>query len=159
MCTAFLASATVLLAVLSSPAMSLEATTADERALLAADRAQRDAVASGKPAAVVAISHPDLRINAPSNRILTRDMLAAMVLSGEIRNDVFERTPESVTVTHNLGVVMGSETVQSPPTTEQARLYGTKELKRRYTNVYLLTRGKWLHIARHANLIPPQIAR
>jgi hypothetical protein len=129
------------------------ARTADERAVLAADARQRDAVASIDLKGIAAISHANLRVNAPNNRILTRDDLVRMVGSGEIRNEVFERVPETVVVTGNVGVVMGHETVFPGPDSEQARMYGRKTLDRRYTNVFLREGKVWRHLARHANVI------
>lgn len=130
------------------------AQTPDERAVLAADAQQRLAVASLDIEAIRKISDPHLRVNAPNNRILTREDLMRMVASGEIRNEVFERTPEDVVITGNIGVVMGHEVVLPGITSEQARMYGLKTLNRRYTNVYIRTGGAWHHLARHANVIP-----
>jgi len=129
------------------------ARTADERAVLAADARQRDAVAKIDLKAIAAISHGNLRVNAPNNRILTRADLIRMVGSGEIRNEVFERVPESVVVTGNIGVVMRHETVFPGAASEQARMYGRKTLNRRYTNVFIREGQTWRHLARHANVI------
>jgi len=126
----------------------------DEAAVLAADARQRDAVAKGDLKAIAAIAHPNLRVNAPNNRILTRADLIRMVGSGEIRNEVFERVPEQVVITGDVGVVMGHEVVFPGAASEQARMYGRKTLNRRYTNIYLRGQdGQWLHLARHANVI------
>jgi hypothetical protein len=143
--------------LVSAPAIAAPATsgrTADERAVLAADARQRDAVGNVDLPAIRAISHPNLRVNAPSNRILTREDLVRMVGSGEIRNEVFVRVPETVVVTGNIGVVMGHETVLPGANSEQARMYGRKTLNRRYTNVFVRQGKRWLHLARHANVIP-----
>lgn len=129
------------------------ARTANERAVLAADARQRDAVANVDLTAIAAISHRNLRVNAPNNRILTRDDLIRMVGSGEIRNEVFERIPETVVVTGNIGVVMGHETVFPGAASEQARMYGQRTLSRRYTNIFIREGKIWRHLARHANVI------
>lgn len=90
---------------------SVVGTNPDEIAVLATDVRQSTAVASIDLDAIAAISHPYLRVNAPSNRILTREDLIGRVKSGDIRNQVFERIPEAVVVTGDIGVVMGRETV------------------------------------------------
>ena len=128
--------------------------TADQRALLAADEQQRQAVASRDTAAIFANADPNLRVNAPNNRILTREDLVRMVASGEIRNEVFVRTPGDVIITGDVGVVMGHEDILPGDGSEQARMYGRKTLKRRYTNVYIRRDGAWYHLARHANIVP-----
>jgi len=126
----------------------------EEVALLAADARQRDAVATVNLEAIEEIAHPNLRVNAPNNRILTREDLIRMVGSGEIRNEVFERISEDVVITGDVGVVMGREVVLPGAASEQARMYGRRTLNRRYTNVYILEGGVWRHIARHANIVP-----
>jgi len=127
--------------------------TLDQRAVLAADAQQRLAVASVDVKALGRISDRHLRVNAPNNRILSREDLMRMLASGEIRNEVFERTPEDVVITGDVGVVMGHELVFPGAMSEQARMYGRKTLNRRYTNVYIRSGGSWLHLARHANII------
>jgi len=128
--------------------------TPDEAAVLAADVRQRAAVADVDLPGIAAIAHPNLRVNAPNNRILTREDLVRMVGDGEIRNEVFERVPETVVVTGDVGVVMGRELVYPGAQSEQARMYGRRTLNRRYTNVYLREGGVWRHLARHANVVP-----
>lgn len=137
------------LAAIPAPADQTE----DERAVLAADAQQRLAVASADIEAIGRISDPHLRVNAPNNRILTREDLMRMVASGEIRNEVFERTPEGVVITGDVAVVMGSEVVFPGPASEQAQMHGSKTLNRRYTNVYIRSGMGWRHLARHANVI------
>jgi hypothetical protein len=146
---ASLAAADVPAAVARSP---------DEAAVLDADSRQREAVATIDGEAIAAISHPNLRINAPNNRILTGEDLIRMVGTGEIRNEVFERIPEQVTITGDVAVVMGREKVFPGAASEQALMYGQKILNRRYTNVYLRVAGAWRHVARHANIVPQQVA-
>jgi hypothetical protein len=144
--------------VFASPAgaaaPAVVARSPEEAALLVADERQHEAVASVDLAAIPEIAHPNLRVNAPNNRVLTREDLIRMVGSGEIRNEVFERTPETLIVTGDVGVVMGREVVFPSAASEQSRMYGQKTLSRRYTNVYLREAGIWRHIARHANIIP-----
>lgn len=130
-----------------------ESKTPDEAALVAADATQRAAVATGDSDAIAAIAHPNFRVNAPSNRVLTKEVVLSMVRSGEIKTETFERIPESVTITGDVGVVMGREILQASAGSESARMYGMGTLQRRYTNVFLRVGGKWLHLARHANVI------
>ena len=156
MLKAFPACALVLLscstAAQPAPPTSI-ARSADERAVLAADARQRDAVATVDLKTLAAISHRNLRINAAINRVLTRSDLVRMVGSGEIRNEVFERIPESVVVTGDVGVVMGHEIVFPGAVSEQASIYGRKTLNRRYTNVFIREGRSWLHLARQASVI------
>ena len=55
--------------------------------------------------------HPDYMINAPSNRILRKAQLVAMLAKGEMASEKFVRTMEAASITGNVGIVMGQETV------------------------------------------------
>jgi hypothetical protein len=52
-----------------------------------------------------------------------------MVASGEFRSEGFERTPEDVVITGDVGVVMSREVVLPGAASEQARMHGPKTLK------------------------------
>ena len=127
------------------------ARTAEETSLLAADARQLTAVATADVTAIENLSHPNLRVHAPNTRILTKEEFVRVVGSGQIRDEVAERIPESVTITGDVGVVMGREVTVLPADSEQARSLGTTRINRRYTNVYLRVNGVWRHLARHAN--------
>jgi hypothetical protein len=116
----------------------------EEQSLLAADAWQLSAVSAADASAIDGISHPNLRVNAPNGRVVTKQDLVQAAGSGQIRHEIAERIPESVTITGDIGVVMGRET----------GLSGATQVNRRYTNVYLRENGAWRLLARHANVIP-----
>ena len=123
--------------------------------LRAVDEAQRRMVAEGDTAGLARLAHPNLRINAPGNRVLSRAQFLENMSNGEIAADQFERTAEDVSITGNVGVVMGRETFTPAAGSELGRTYGAVPLLRRYTNVYVRANGRWLWLARHANVAPP----
>ena len=96
-----------------SGAHSAESGAATELAVL--DARQKEMVATADVDGLAQLAHPNLRINAPTNRILTREQFLAMMRSGQIGAEGFERTAESVTVSGNLGVVMGFEVFTRRP--------------------------------------------
>jgi hypothetical protein len=116
----------------------------EEASLLATDARQLSAVAAADGSAIDSISHSNLRVNAPNGRVVTKQDFVQTVGSGQIRNEIAERIPESVTITGDVGVVMGRET----------GLSGAAPVNRRYTNVYLRENGAWRLLARHANVVP-----
>ena len=124
-----------------------------EASLAAMDAKQKDMVAKADINALTALAAPDLTINAPTNRVLTREQFLAMMKSGKIGAEAFERTVESVIISGDVGVVMGSEVFTPTAESELGRTYGRHPLKRRYTNVYQLDHGQWKWLARHANVI------
>ena len=101
------------------------------------------------------LAHRNLRINAPTNVVLSKDQLVEMMANGQIAAENFIRVPESVTITANVGVVMGRETFTPTPDSASGRMFGARPIDRRYTNVYLFEGGKWRFLARHANVVPP----
>jgi hypothetical protein len=117
------------------------------------DETQRRMVAAGDVAGLSSLAHSNLRINAPGNRVLTREQFLANLRNGEIAAEQFERVPENVTVSSAIAVVMGRETFTPAAASELGRTYGAVPLQRRYTNVYVHERGRWLWLARHANVV------
>lgn len=124
-----------------------------EASLRAADEQQRRLIAAGDVDGVARISHPNLIINGPSGRVVMRDMLLQQVRAGEIGKERFERTPEGVKITGQIGVVVGREAVVAAPGSRDFALRGTAPFERRYINVYLFEGGRWLHLARQASVV------
>ena len=124
----------------------------DEASLRAVDQRERDIVASRDVASMDSLAHPNLVINAPVNRVLTREQLLSRLRNGEIAAEKFDRDPEVIRITGNVGVVMGRETFTPVSSSELGRIHGAVPLQRRYTNVYVWQQGKWLWLARHANV-------
>jgi hypothetical protein len=132
---------------------TMPATEPDLASLRATDHAQMSAVSAGDIAALDALAHPDLRINAPTGRILTHQAFFAAMRSGAIGAEAFTRTPEDAVIRGEIGVVMGSEVFTPTAASDLGRQYGAVPLQRRYTNVYVWQDGRWRWLARHANVV------
>ena len=123
--------------------------------VLAIDEQQRFMVAASDVVGLERLAHPNLRINAPGGRVLRRAQFLANMQSGEIAAERFDRTPEDVSISGNIAVVMGGEVFTPGANSELGRTFGARPLQRRYTNVYIWQRGRWLWLARHANVVTP----
>lgn len=132
--------------------------TAEEAALAKLDLSQKEMVARADVQGLTALSAPELTINAPTGRVLSRDQFLAMMRDGRIGAEDFERTVESVSVSGHVGVVMGSEVFTPTAQSELGRTYGAVPLRRRYTNIYQRNHGRWHWFARHANVVPGKAA-
>jgi hypothetical protein len=121
----------------------------DEMSLRVADELQRTAVVAGDVALVRSMMHPQYRVNAPTNRVLTGDQILSMFEQGMIGAEPVERTIESAVVSGTTGLVMGRETLVPSPGSQLARAFGERPLLRRFTNVYSFENGKWWFLARH----------
>ena len=124
-------------------------------AVLAVDDQQRAMVAACDVAGLGRLAHPNLRINAPGGRVITREQFLANMRSGEIAAESFDRTAEDVSISGEVAVVMGRETFTPVATSELGRTFGAKALQRRYTNIYVWQGGRWLWLARQASVVPP----
>lgn len=122
--------------------------------VLSVDDQQRAMVAAADVAGLDRLAHPNLLINSPGGRVLTREQFLANMRSGEIAAEGFERTAEKMSISGNVAVVMGRETFTPLATSELGRTYGSKPLQRRYTNIYVWHQDRWLWLARQANVLP-----
>jgi hypothetical protein len=155
------AGAAIFLCLASSAPAQQPRSDSPEAKLAALDARQKEMVAKADVDGLAALSAPGLTINAPTNRILSHDQFLAMMRSGQIGAEAFERTVEHVSINGDVGVVMGGEVFTPTAESELGRTYGVRPLKRRYTNVYVLDHGQWKWLARHANVVPgnPTAAR
>lgn len=153
----FLSSGLMVVLCAATPALSADQPNragSSEAALAKLDLEQKDMVATADVARLTALSAAGLTINAPTNRVLTREQFLAMMRSGQIGAEAFERTIESVSVSGDTGVVMGNEVFTPTSRSELGRTFGAVPLKRRYTNIYVRDHGSWRWFARHANVVP-----
>ena len=126
----------------------------DEASLRAIDERQRALVAARDAEGMAVLADPDLHINAPTNKVLTGTQLVGMMKSGAVAGEDFVRTPESVTISGDVGIVMGRERFTAVPGSDSGKMFGARALDRRYTNIYRWKDGQWRFLARHANVIP-----
>lgn len=148
--------AEILFLSLALAPVSLAAQPADlpeQRELRAFDERQHAIVVAGDVEAMRAAAHPALRVNAPIGQVIDRDGLLALLAAGDIATERFERVIEAITLTGDVGVVMGREIVEPRASSLSGRTFGTGALNRRFTNIYLRENGEWRFLARHANVV------
>ncbi len=136
----------------------LPATAAEmsEATLRAADAEQMRIIVDGDAAAQRDFMHENYILNAPANRVLRKPALVEMLSRGEMSSERFERTIEGMALTGNIGVVMGSETVQPSADSNLGRQFGNRPLRRRFTNVFIFEKGRWYFLARQASVVEEQ---
>ena len=146
-------------AALSACSLSLvvgqpPAVNVTEASLRHADELQRAAVVAGDLEAIRRMMHPGYRVNAPTNRVMTREEILSMFERGLIAAEPVERTVEAVVVSGTTGLVMGRETLVPVPGSQLAKAFGERPLLRRFTNVYSFENGKWWFLGRHFSQAP-----
>ena len=126
---------------------------ANDKSLRQADAAQMRIIVEEDAKAQQNFMHPNYILNGPSNRVMRKGQLVAMLATGQMASESFERTIEATTITGNVGIVMGRETVTPAADSQLGRQFGSKALARRFTNVFLWERGKWRFLARQATVV------
>lgn len=124
-----------------------------EATLRAADAEQMRIIVDGDAKAQGEFMHPNYILNGPSNRVLRKPVLVEMLARGRMASERFERTIEGVSITGNIGIVMGSEVVRPGAGSELSKKFGDAELARRFTNVFIFEQGKWYFLARQASVV------
>ena len=117
------------------------------------DLAEADAVLRSDLTALGKIWAEDFTVNNPGNEISKgRPEVVKLVRAGIIKYSSFVREIETILFHGNTVVVMGLETVEPTGNAPGAG----QILRRRYTNIWMKKKDKWLLTARHANIICPR---
>ena len=152
---AYAALAAVMLTVCGfEPALAEDVPEMTETSLRAADELQRSAVAAGDVEPINAMMHPQYRVNAPTNRVMTREDILAMFEEGIITAEPVERIVEAALVSGTTGLVMGLDRLVPPPGSALAQAFGEGPILRRFTNVYSFENDRWWFLARHFTQAP-----
>jgi len=116
------------------------------------DRAEADAIQRKDVAALDKLLAEDFTVNSPRNEIVKgREEVYALIRNGVINYSSFVREPETILFYGNTVVVMGRETIKQADNAAGAG----QIVRRRYTNIWVKKKGKWLLTARHASIICP----
>lgn len=97
---------------------STMAEESSEASLRAADAGQMRSIVQGDAKAQREFMHPNYIPNGPSNRVMRKPALVAMLAQGAMGNDHAKRVIEGMAITGNVGVVMGREVVHPTPASE-----------------------------------------
>lgn len=121
-----------------------------EREVRLLDQAAAKAILERDEAAVDLYFAPNAVTNNPrSGLTYGNEGVKTLMRSGVINYASFERAIEHVEIHGNTAVVMGNESLQMAATDGKPG----QTIKRRYTNIWMKTGGKWRIIARHANVV------
>ena len=129
------------------------ATEVSEVSLRQADAEQMRIIVEGDARAQEMFMHQNYIINAPSNRVLRKPVLVEMLAQGRMSSERFERVIEAIAITGNVGIVMGRETVRPSSASQLGEQFGSTDLARRFTSVFIFEQGKWLFLARQATVV------
>jgi ketosteroid isomerase-like protein len=126
------------------------AAPAEEAAIRALEERVRLGVLARDTNALREVWAPTFAVNAPINRVTpSRAVVFDLLTQGLVHYSSYETTIEFLRVDGPIAVVMGAEVVR--PTGKAP--HAGETLQRRYTHVWRKDDGRWLLIARHANII------
>ena len=123
-----------------------------EEGLLAANRHQRRIVGDGDEQALARFLHPNFIINGPHNICGEREQILRLS-DAALEQENCQIQIEKTSLTGNVGIVMGNEVVTPTDESLLAGWFGTKPLRRRFTDIYVFEDGKWLFLARQASVV------
>ena len=110
---------------------------------------ERQAVLKKDTAMLRKIWDKNFLVNAPSNRIVISDDAVARPVITQMSYASFTREIEQIMVRGDVVFSMGSEIVVPAEGSPNAG----KEIKRRYTNIWMKQNAVWTLVARHASII------
>ncbi len=134
----------------SVSAQSVKRNEALEQEIRRLDLAHADAILRRDVAALNKLLAEDVTTNHPSNKVVKeREGIFELIRSGVINYSSFVREPGTFLFYKNMVVVMGHETLVRAGNAPGAG----QTVRRRYTNIWMRHKGKWLLTVRHANVI------
>lgn len=122
-----------------------------ERKIRELDRTEADAVLRGDHSVTDQLWSDNFTVNNPFNNVVKAS--GGPIRTGALTYSSFVREIESVQIRGTTAIVMGRETVVPNGNSPDAG----KTIHRRYTNIWIKEKDKWLLTARHANVICPSI--
>jgi hypothetical protein len=120
---------------------------ATERAIRALEQAEVDALLQGDLDGVARNWAEDYTVNNPRNEV--GRAADGPIRAGTRTYSSFVRDVERVLIHGETVIVMGSETVVPSGRSPDAG----ETIRRRFTNVWMMEDGRWLLVARHANVV------
>lgn len=131
-------------------AQSLKRDEKLEQEIRRLDLAHADAILRRDVEALKNLLAEDATTNHPTNKIVNeREGIFELIRNGTINYAAFERVPETFLFYKNMVVVMGRETIVPAGSAPGAG----QTVRRRYTNIWMKHKGKWLLNVRHANVV------
>ena len=95
---------------------------------------------------------PDFMVNTPRNDVAkNRAAVMRQQRAGLINYSVFEREVESILIEGDIVVTMGREVFVSRTDIPGAK--AGERVRRRFTNIWKQTDGRWVQLARHASIV------
>ncbi|MDP9161908.1 MAG: nuclear transport factor 2 family protein [Acidobacteriota bacterium] len=150
-----LTSLTVVATVLAAAQITTDTTKDDQRAeqdIRRLNLEESEAFLHKDPKTLANLWSDDFVVTNPLNKFVTKQQVLGMVESGFLIITSYDRQIEYVRVYGETAIVAGSEQVVWGGKMPNAGK--TEHL--RFTGIWMKQGGRWLEVARHANIVPSQ---
>ncbi len=139
----------LLIASIYSLNVAAQSKSATEQTIRNLEQAEVQAVLKGDTATLFnKLWAPEFLVNNPANIVVTKSDVAALIRSGKLNYEQFNRVIEKVSIIDNTAIVMGREEIAPQGVTDHAG----KQLTRRFTNIWMKRNGEWKSVARQATI-------
>jgi hypothetical protein len=92
---------------------------------------------------------PEFIVNNPANMVVTKQQVTALIRTGKLDYESFERIIERISVIGNTAIVMGREEIKAEGGTDHTG----KRVIRRYTNIWMKRDNAWKLVGRQATIV------
>ena len=120
----------------------------DEMEIRRLDQLESTSILKADTTTLLKLWAKDFVVNNPYGEIVTVPQILGFIRSGQIDYSTVERVIERVTFTQNIAITMGHEVVTPQNLTDNAG----KIVTRRYTHIWIKTKGQWRLTARQATI-------
>jgi hypothetical protein len=117
-----------------------------EQEIRSLEKQEAAAMLKGDTVTLIKLWSPGYVVNNPVNMVVDVPTIKWLIRNGKIDYTSFDRIIEKITFVDNAAIVMGREITTPEKSTENAG----KTVTRRYTDVWLKTKGEWRLTARQA---------
>ena len=139
----------LLIASIYSLNVAAQSKTATEQTIRNLEQAEVQAILKGDTTTLFnKLWAPEFLVNNPANIVVTKSDVAALIRSGKLDYEQFDRVIEKVSIIDNTAIVMGREEIAPQGVTDHAG----KQLTRRFTNIWMKRNGEWKSVARQATI-------
>jgi len=125
----------------------------DEIEIIRLDQLESTSIYKADTISLLKLWAKDYVVNNPYGEIVTVPQILSFIRTGQIDYSTVERVIERVTFTQNIAISMGHEVVTPQNLTNNAG----KIVTRRYTHIWIKTKGQWRLTARQATIFTVQL--
>lgn len=129
--------------------LNVQAQQNAEQIIRKLEQAERQAILGGDTSRLMNVLWaPEFLVNNPANIVVTKSEVAALIKSGKLNYEHFDRVIEKISIIDNTAIVMGREEIKPQGVSD----YAGERITRRFTNIWMSRNGSWKLVGRQATI-------